>query len=141
MFGTLIAPGTSGSNGVLIAGMPVIDSAPIVVPWYAIDRLITLYSIGLPVSLKYCRASFHALSTASPPPVVKNTRFEVAGREAREPLGQLDRRRVRVGPQREVRELAGLFGRGLRQRLAAVADLHHEQTRRARRGMRLPCWS
>jgi hypothetical protein len=29
--------------------------------------------VGLPTSLKYERASFHALSTASDPPVVKNT--------------------------------------------------------------------
>ena len=54
-------------------------SAPCGVPWYAIDREITLYLPGLPVSLKYCLASFHALSTASPPPVVKKTRFRSPG--------------------------------------------------------------
>jgi hypothetical protein len=37
----------------------------------------------LPVILKYCLASFHAVSTASPPPVVKKTRFRSPGaREA-----------------------------------------------------------
>jgi hypothetical protein len=35
--------------------------------------------VGLPVSLKYCLASFQAVSTASPPPVVKNTRFSSPG--------------------------------------------------------------
>src|SRR5882757_5647275 len=43
------------------------------------DREITLYLPGLPVSLKNCLASFHALSTASPPPVVKKTRFRSPG--------------------------------------------------------------
>ena len=52
VFGTLCAPGTSGSNCALSVGRPVIDSAPCVVPWYAIDREITLYLFGLPVSLK-----------------------------------------------------------------------------------------
>ena len=55
------------------------DSAPIVVPWYAMLRLMTLVLAGRPVSLKYCRAIFHALSTASPPPVVKKTRSRSPG--------------------------------------------------------------
>lgn len=42
-------------------------------------RLITLCLPGLPVALKYARASFHALSTASPPPVVKKTRSRSPG--------------------------------------------------------------
>ena len=79
MLATLIAPGTSGSNGARTSGMPVIDSAPIVVPWYATERLITLCRIGSPTSLKYCRASFQAVSTASPPVVVKKTRFRSPG--------------------------------------------------------------
>src|SRR5262245_47816296 len=62
---TLIAVGTSGSKSTLTAGMPVSDSAPIVVPWYATDRLITLCLVGLPVSLKNERATFQADSTAS----------------------------------------------------------------------------
>jgi hypothetical protein len=60
-------------------GSPVIESAPCGVPWYAIARLITLCLVGLPVSLKYCLASFQALSTASPPPVVKKTRLRSPG--------------------------------------------------------------
>lgn len=49
------------------------------VPWYAIDREITLVLSGLPLSFQYCLASFQALSTASPPPVVKKTRFRSPG--------------------------------------------------------------
>ena len=45
----------------------------------AIEREITLYLPGLPVSLKKFFASFHADSTASPPPVVKNTRLRSPG--------------------------------------------------------------
>ena len=75
------------------------------------SRLSTLYRLGCPISLKYCLASFHADSTASEPLVVKKTRFEVAGRQLGQPLGQLDRPRVRVGPQREVGQLGGLRGR------------------------------
>jgi hypothetical protein len=33
VFGTRCVEGTSGSKGSLSAGMPVIDSAPWVVPW------------------------------------------------------------------------------------------------------------
>ena len=39
------------------------------------SRLITLYRWGWPMSLKYWRASFHADSTASDPPVVKKIRL------------------------------------------------------------------
>jgi hypothetical protein len=42
-------------------------------------REMTLVLVGLPVSLKYCLASFQAVSTASPPPVVKNTRLRSPG--------------------------------------------------------------
>ena len=37
---------TSGSNGARSAGMPLMDSAPIVVPWYAMCRAIALYRRG-----------------------------------------------------------------------------------------------
>src|SRR3954454_12459962 len=79
VFGTRKVLGTRGSNGAFNSGRPVIESAPCVVPWYAIARLITLCLPGLPVSLKYCLASFHADSTASPPPLVKNTRLRSPG--------------------------------------------------------------
>ncbi len=40
---------------------------------------MTLCFVGFPVSLKYCLASFQAVSTASPPPVVKKTRLRSPG--------------------------------------------------------------
>ena len=43
---------------------------------------MTLVFIGLPTSLKYCLAAFHAVSTASPPPVVKKTRLRSPGAAA-----------------------------------------------------------
>ena len=76
---TWTAPGTNGSNGVLIAASPVIDSAPMVVPWYASVRAMTFVRPGCPMVRKYARANFHADSTASEPPVVKNTRFRSPG--------------------------------------------------------------
>ena len=45
-------------------------------------RLITLYLLGLPISLKYCLATFHAVSTDSPPPEEKNTLFRSPGASA-----------------------------------------------------------
>ncbi len=59
--------------------MPVIESAPKVVPWYAVSREMILVFSGLPVSLWYWRASFHADSTASEPPEVKKTRLRSPG--------------------------------------------------------------
>ncbi len=43
MFETWRTSGTSGSKGIRMAGMPLIDSAPNVVPWYAMRRAIALY--------------------------------------------------------------------------------------------------
>ena len=42
MFITCEVPGVSGSNGAFSAATPVIASAPIVVPWYAVSRAMTL---------------------------------------------------------------------------------------------------
>ena len=39
---TFRTSGTSGSNGIRIAGIPVSESAPSVVPWYAVWRVIAL---------------------------------------------------------------------------------------------------
>ena len=72
-------PGVSGSNGVRSAGTPVMARAPRVVPWYAVRRAITLWRWPWPMARKYWRASFHADSTASDPPVVKNTRLRSPG--------------------------------------------------------------
>ena len=52
---------------------------------------------------------------------------QVTRRVARDPLGQLDRRRVRVGPQRHEGQLAGLLGRGVGQLGTPVAQLGHEE--------------
>ena len=53
--------------------------------------MILVFS-GSPLSLWYARASFQADSTASEPPEVKKTRLRSPGREARDPLRELDRR-------------------------------------------------
>ena len=75
---TWITSGTSGSNGVRSAVTPLIDSAPIVVPWYA-SRRDTTFHRRSPRAAWYCRASFHALSTASDPPETKKTRLRSPG--------------------------------------------------------------
>ena len=49
------------------------------VPWYAMERLMTLVRCGWPFMRKYWRASFHADSTASDPPEVKKTRLRSPG--------------------------------------------------------------
>ncbi len=54
---------------------------------------------------------------------------QVARRVVGDALGQFDRRRRGVGPQREEGQRLGLLGGGLGELLAAVADLHHEQAR------------
>ena len=90
-------------------------------------RLITLCLVGLPVSLKYCLASFQAVSTASPPPVVKKTRLRSPGASAARRSASSIGPGVGVGPQREEGELLGLLGGRLGELLAAVADLDDEQ--------------
>jgi hypothetical protein len=45
-------------------------------------REMTLYFPGLPISLKYCFATFHAVSTDSPPPEEKNTLLRSPGASA-----------------------------------------------------------
>ena len=84
-----------------------------------------------PMARKYWRASFHADSTASEPPVVKNTRLRSPGASCGEAGGELDGGRVRVGPDREVLERLGLRARGLGELGAPVPDLHGEQPRQA----------
>ena len=56
---------------------------------------------------------------------------QLPGRHLGQPGGQLDGLRVRIGPQREVRELGRLPGAGLGELGAAVADLAHEQAGQA----------
>ena len=56
---------------------------------------------------------------------------EIAGSERGEPSGELDRRRVRVGPDREVAELLPLGRCGGGEPLPAVTGLHGEEAREA----------
>ena len=92
---------------------------------YAADHLVL---VGLPVALEVRRGpASRPLSTASEPPVVKKTRLRSPGVRRGQPLGQLDRLRVGVRPEREVGQLAGLLGGRLGQLGAAVAGVHHEQ--------------
>ena len=79
VLGTCEAPGVRGSNGVRTDGIPVMASAPRVVPWYAVSRAMTLYRWPSPLARKYWRANFQADSTASLPLVVKNTLFRSPG--------------------------------------------------------------
>jgi len=81
---------------------------------------------GSPVSLKYCLASFHAVSTASLPPVVKKTRSRSPGAAAAS-RWELDGRRVGVGPQREEGQLLRLSRGRLGQHPATVSGLDDEQ--------------
>ena len=80
---------------------------------------------------KYWRASFHADSTASDPPLVKKTRFRSPGASVAETGRELDGGRVGVRPDREVLERLRLGPRRLGEVGAAVADLHGEQPREA----------
>jgi hypothetical protein len=81
----------------------------------------------LPVLLGQLPGGFDGLATAGG----EEDPVEVAGRVARQPVGQLDRPRVGVGPQWEEGQLAGLRGGRLGQFLAAVADLDDEQPSQA----------
>ena len=56
---------------------------------------------------------------------------QVAGRERGERCRELDRRRVRVGPEREVVERLRLHARGLGEIVTPVADLHGEEAGQA----------
>ena len=58
--------------------MPLIERAPIVVPWYATCRE-TAFQRRSPRTEWYWRASFQADSTASEPPETKKTRFRSPG--------------------------------------------------------------
>ena len=81
MFDTCSTSGTSGSNGVRRSVQPLIESAPIVVPWYATRRAIA-FQRRSPRAVWYWRASFQAASTASEPPDTKNTRLRSPGASA-----------------------------------------------------------
>ena len=81
MLETCRTSGTSGWNGSRMPGTPVSESAPNVVPWYAMCLAIALYRLPgcAPRAMWNCRASFHADSTASEPPDTKKTRLRSPG--------------------------------------------------------------
>src|SRR4051795_7499613 len=54
---------------------------------------------------------------------------EVAGGQVAQPVSELDGGRVRIGPDREVRQLGALLRRCLRELLTAVTDLYDKQRR------------
>ena len=109
--------------------MPLIDSAPIVVPWYAVRREIA-FQRRSPRAPWYWRASFQADSTASEPPETKKTRLRSPGASVCELGGELDRARVRVRPVGVERQLLHLLVRGSADLVAVrVAELNREQAR------------
>ena len=79
---------------------------------------------GCPSACQYRRASFAAVSIASPPPVVKNTRGVVHRRDAGELLRELERGRIRDVAEDRVRlERPQLLGDRIRDLGSAVADV------------------
>ena len=97
------------------------------------DRDITLYLPGLPVSLKYCLASFHALSDGFAAAGGEEDPVQVARRVVGEALGQFDGRWRGERPQREEGQRLGLLGSGLGEFGAAVTDLDDEEPGQGRR--------
>jgi hypothetical protein len=133
VFGTLCAPGTSGSKYFLASGMPVIDRAPVrgaVVGDRAADHLV-LHRLAdeLEVLLGQLPGGLDGLAAAGG----EEDLVQVARGVAGEPVGQLDRVRVRVGPDREERQLLGLLGGGLGELGPAVPGLDDEQPARPSR--------
>ena len=130
MFGTWQPPGVSGSNGVAQVGDARCRRAR---PGWCRGRRSRARSASscspCRASLWYWRTSLSADSTASLPPLVKNTRFRSPGvSDAIRAASSIDAR-VRVGPVREEAQLAGLVGARLGDVGAAVADVHAEQRR------------
>jgi hypothetical protein len=98
--------------------MPLIESAPIVVPWYAVRRATAFQRRELPGRLDGLRAAGH-----------EEDAIEIAGRERCDLVRKLDRARMRIRPVRVERQLAHLLERGLPHLLAVrVAHLHREET-------------
>ena len=78
MFATWETSGTSGSNGARIAEMPLIASAPIVVPWYATRRAIALYRLGAgarPATIASCIVSASCAPARAPGVTMPPTAF------------------------------------------------------------------
>ncbi len=82
-------------------------------------------ALELPVVLRELECRLDGLAAAGR----EEHAIEVARRVLRETVGELDRSRVRVRPDREERELLGLLRRHLRESRTAVAGVHHEEPR------------
>ena len=123
------APGTSGSNGVAVVGDAGDRERALrgaVVGDRAADHLgLQRLADQLEVLLGELPRRLDGLATAAG----EEHPVEVAGCVVRDPLGQVDRGRVRVGPEREVGQLRRLPGGRLGQLAAAVPHLHGEQAR------------
>ena len=108
VFGTLCAPGTSGSNCCLERRQAGDRQGPVrgaVVRDRPRDHLVLVRLAGeLEVVLGQLPGGLDGLAAAGGEEDV----VEVARGVGRQPLRQVDRLRVRVGPQREERELLGL---------------------------------
>ena len=91
-------------------------------------------ALQLPVVLRELEGGLDRLAAAGR----EEHAVEVAGRVAREPVGELDRRGVRVRPDREERQLLGLLRRDLREPLRARAPRSRRRARRGRRSTRGP---
>ena len=94
-------------------------------------RAITLCRWPCPMARKYWRASFHADSTASEPPVVKNTRLRSPGARSARRAASSIAGRVRVASRSGSTRASRPAARGLGEVVAAVADLHGEQAGQA----------
>ena len=105
--------------------------APIVVPWYATSRAMTLCFWPLPgdpaVVARELQRRLDRLGAARG----EEDAVEVAGRQARDPSRQLDRARMRVAPVGDEVELADLALHRLADLGAAVAGVAAEEAREA----------
>ena len=122
-----MAPGTSGSKAVLMAGEAGDRQRPHggpVVGDVAADHLQPIGLTGHPEVLagQLPRRLYRLGSSGG-----EEDPVAVAGGQLGQPVGQLHGHRVGVAPDREVGEGAGLAGGGLGQLGAAVADLAGEQ--------------
>ena len=121
--------------------MPLIESAPIVVPWYAMRRATAFTRLGgrrlpaIPRPSAALAARLVVLARELPRRLDRlgaagdeEDAVEVAGRERRDLVRELDRARMRVRPVRVEGQLAHLLERRLPHLLAVgVADLHREE--------------
>jgi hypothetical protein len=88
------------------------------------DLVLRRLALQLPVVLRELPRGLDGLAASGG----EEHPIEIAGRVVGEAVGQLDGRGMRVGPEREERELLRLLRRDLREPLPAVAGVHHEES-------------